>query len=100
MRGTFATAVAALLLAFASVNLTRAGEAERASARPRGPSLGFVQIYCQRCHNDRVRSGHLQLTDFDVATAALTPESVARTEADHPQAQGQHDAAPRGSASL
>ncbi len=79
MRGTFATAVAALLLAFASVNLTRAGE--QSEPQPDHAALtGVVQIYCQRCHNDRVRSGHLQLTDFDVATAALTPESVARTE--------------------
>ena len=79
MRRTFATAVAALLLAFASVNLARAGEQNK--PQPDHVALtGVVHTYCQRCHNDRVRAGSLLLTDFDVTTAALTPESAARTE--------------------
>ena len=79
MRGTLATAMAALLLAFASVNIARAGEQNE--PQPDHVALtGVVHTYCQRCHNDRVRSGSLLLTDFDVTTAASTPESAARTE--------------------
>ena len=39
-----------------------------------------VQRYCRTCHNDRMLTGNLSLEDFDVGTAAASPEEALRTE--------------------
>ena len=80
MRGTFAGAVPVLLLASASVSLARAGEQGGLQQPGHAALTEVVQTYCQRCHNDRLLTGNLSLADFDVSTAALNPESAARTE--------------------
>ena len=80
MRGTFAGAVSVLLLASASVSLARAGEQGGLQQPGHAALTEVVQTYCQRCHNDRLLNGNLSLADFDVSTAALNPESAARTE--------------------
>ena len=77
MRGTLAATVAALVLA--SVNLASAGE--QSGSQPDHVALtGVVQTYCQSCHNDRMLTGNLSLEGFDVAGAAMNPDSTARTE--------------------
>ena len=79
MRGTLAATVAALVLVLASVNLDSAGE--QSGSQPDHVALtGVVQTYCQSCHNDRMLTGNLSLEGFDVAGAALNPDSTARTE--------------------
>ena len=87
---TFAAHVAllAILLAAAVVSVDTAARTPAQETAPapaeavpdHGELTGVVQRYCRSCHNDRMLTGNLSLEDFDVGTAASSPEEALRTE--------------------
>ena len=82
-----AAVLAALFVAAVlSVDTAARTPAQEAAPAPRetvpdhAELTGVVQRYCRSCHNDRMLTGNFSLEDFDVGTAASSPEEALRTE--------------------